>query len=441
MSAPVRPEREQPVDLDQASPELVAAIAGASNFDELNAILTRLTRLLSPMLAPGTRGHKLYARDVDRALAALPRRLGLADRPAPIRDNSNVCIIATEFYDVGGHSRVVADITRLIGGDRVSIILTDIYRNRAYRNLLGHRLAGIGIESRAVMLLKSPTVLDRTIELYSILSAIRPSRIFLLNHHMDACAIVGALPFRDVAEFVHHADYEPALGATLPFAAHADLVLRAYAHCHAAGLSPVYASMALPPLPAAVASAETRLTFATSGHATKFLQSSAFAWKDWVVAALAGNEAQFIHIGAADDALKQTIAAALEAAGVSRERYVFVGPVRSVGAELKARGVSVYVASAPEGGARACLEALFAGVPVVVPYDPSRPPLIGFTSPLPGWTRIDAPTEMPGAVQRSLALRPRLASPAFQAELEREVGRFGRYVAGERLERPAPLTS
>jgi len=431
------------LDLDYQCPDVTDEIVRARTHDELDAVLTRVTRLYGVVQAAGGRGRKLYARALDHAVAALPRRLGLADRPAPVRDNSNVCVILTEVYEVGGHTRVAADITRLIGANKVNVILTDIYRNRPYRALLQHSLGALGFNYRASLLLKSPSILDRTVELYSILSAIRPSRILLLNHHWDVCAILATLPFRDVTEFIHHTDYEASLGATLPYARHVDLTFRTHRHCQAAGLSPTYASVPVGLSPQADRTEEQAVglrTLATSGHFTKYLQPAAFSWGDWVVGALRGNDAQFIHIGPVNDTLTGMISTALRAAGIAPERYVFTGPVKSVAEELVARNVDVYVCSAPEGGNRATFEALAAGFPVVVPYDPNCPPLLGFTSPTAGWIRVDAPAELAGALERSLDAIPYLRSPAFQADLDAELGRFGRYVAGEPLD-PVPTVT
>nr|QQZ51403.1 hypothetical protein JKL49_10490 [Phenylobacterium glaciei] len=177
-------------------------------------------------------------------------------------------MIATQLYGVGGHSKVVADITRLIGAEKVSLILTDLYGNIAYRRLIGEDMAARGYHCRALLALKAPSVLDRTIELYRLLCAIKPTRIFLLHHHMDVCAVAATYPFRHVTEFVHHADHLPSLGATVRYSAHVDLTYTCHLACREAGLPAIYAAMTLPDLKTSKAAAKEssgRLRVATCG--------------------------------------------------------------------------------------------------------------------------------------------------------------------------------
>lgn len=434
---------EIPSDLNLEASDAVAAILRARTADELNEILVGLVRSGGGFLSPDVRGRKLYAREFDQAVAQLPRRLGLEDRPATETGDDNVVLIATEFYEVGGHTRVAADIARLVGRENLTVVLTDIYqRNRLQRHGVRGFVNGVDIPSRAFLALRSPTMVDRIHELYNILSAIRPSRIFLLNHHVDVCAVAGSYPFRDVVDFVHHADYQPCLGATLPYARHADLTFWAHLCCKANVAHPVYAAMTQspetgPPEAGAALTPGRGVLLATCGHFTKYLQPGTYAWTDWVLGALADPRARFVHIGPAKAEMVASMQAALAEAGVSADRYEFIGATPNLRAELIARGVDVYVSSAPESGERANIEALSAGIPVVLPRDPSCPPLIHFMSPLPGWFDAARPADLPAVIAQSLAFKPELATAAFRARFEREAVRFERYVAGE----PSPEIS
>ena len=82
------------------------------------------------------------------------------------------------FYGTGGHSRVAADIiTRLGERQKPVLINTDVYKERAYRMLLNDANNNSGLGERACLRLSAETNVEKAIELYMMLTAIRPSRI------------------------------------------------------------------------------------------------------------------------------------------------------------------------------------------------------------------------------------------------------------------------
>jgi hypothetical protein len=427
---------------EQRSPELASALLSARTSEELAPHLGKLYRMISPILAPGAAGNTLYTRDLDDAVPHINRIIGLPDKAATqSRSNQNVCIVATQFADVGGHTRVAADIARLVGGDHVTVILTDIYRNTPYRVALQGEGPAKGFESRAFLVLKAPTLIERTIELYSVLCAINPTRIVLLHNHMDICAVAGTYPYRAITDFFHHCDHEPCLGATIAYSQHVDPTYCVHLCCQSAGLSPIYSSMTvadLQPELAARRPTSGRLLFATCGHLAKYRLPGRYPWSDWVVACLAGRDAEFVHIGPVDDAFRDETYLALDAAGIARDRYVFAGVRPSLRAELATRGVDIYVSSAPENGGKAIHEALGSRIPVIVPADPDRPPLYRFALPLSGWVEVREPSGIAAAVDCCPELRAKMATPEYTQELEGELGRFKAYVAEEPLAEAPP---
>lgn len=426
------------------TPSLTAEILAARTPEALDPVLSRLTQSRAALGAPTVRGHKLFVRGLDETIPHIASTLQLRDRQGE-KSNDNVCVIATQLYGVGGHSKVVADITRLIGGEQVSLILTDLYGDIAYRRLIGEDLAARGYHCRTLLALKAPSVLDRTVELYRVLCAIQPTRIFLLHHHMDVCAVAATYPFRDVTEFVHHADHLPCLGATVPYSAHVDLTYTCHPICAAAGLNPVYSGMTLPDITIVqnVTKAGGPLVFGTCGNIGKYRREgreSRFRWVDWVIPALRAPDSKFIHIGPVDPALEQEVRQGLAEAGLNPQRYIFVGPTPNLQAALIAHQVDVYVSSYPEGGGRATLEAMAAGVPAVAPSEAEMGPLVQYSSPLSGWALVYDPADLPGAISDALGRRDAMGGAAYRATIQAELERFERYVAGEPLgPPPAPL--
>jgi hypothetical protein len=418
------------VAFEYENPELERALEAARSFDQLEDVFQRLSRLVPSFVDPAIRGRQMFAHGLDRLVPVVARRLGLADVPGT-RGNENVCIVATRFYTTGGHSKVAADISRLVGRSRTTIVFTDLYRQLKHRSLIGEDVGASPYQRRATVLLSAPTMIEKTVELYMALAAIRPTRIFLMCNHMDLVAVAGVWPFRDVVEFVHHADHMPVIGATLPFSAHADLTYMCHEHCKQAGAPARYVGMTntkAEPSGAARPASAGGLRFATCGALHKFRQAARHRWADFVIAALRNGGAEFLHIGQADETFRNEMQAALSSAGLDPDLYRFTGSVPDLKQALIDNGVDVYVASYPDTGARAILDAMMAGLAPVVPVPGEIGGLLQFKVPLPHWVKIAGPDELPEAAERSLALSEQLRSPEGQAALREELDRFEDYV-------------
>ncbi|MCW5758302.1 MAG: hypothetical protein KIS90_00845 [Phenylobacterium sp.] len=158
------------------NPDLERRLASARTFDELEAALQEVTRLVPSFLAPGIYGRQVYCKGLD---AVIPTLLGKLRLPTIELEPSNadVCVLATRFYDTGGHSKVAADICAKLGAERVTIAFTDLYRQLKYRQQINEDRATSRFPRRALVLLNAQTLIEKIIELHAILSAMRPSRI------------------------------------------------------------------------------------------------------------------------------------------------------------------------------------------------------------------------------------------------------------------------
>jgi hypothetical protein len=410
------------------NPEIEQTLTRSNEFDDLEDALKRLAELVPDFLGPENRGRRMFCPGLDAAAPWLTRLLKLEDRPGE-RSNDNVCILATRFYGVGGHSKVASDISRLIGAERTTIVFTDLYRQLRPRDLV-HGGLDASYAHRALMLLSAPTMLEKMIELYNLLAALKPTRIFLMGNHMDMVAVAGAWPFRSIVDYIHHADHMPTLGATLPWAAHADLTYTCHLACEAAGLHPLYSAMSLGKL----AHAEPRRSpgaarrFATCGAMHKYRQPARHRWVDFVIPALRRPDAEFIHIGPFDEVFVAEVHGPLAEAGVDPDRYRFVGVLPDLRQALVEHETDVYLASYPDSGGRANLEAMAAGLAPIIPVAEDLPPLMHFDLPLESWVRITDPARMDAAIDRSLVLSAELGGPAPRRALAAEFNRFEAFV-------------
>lgn len=412
-------------------PELEQELAAATAVEDIEKAFAKVIDLPGDFRTPEVYGRALFAKGLDTLIPRLARRLKLKDAPRAAKSNDNVCILTTRIYQTGGHSRVAADLIERLQPAGAVVMMTDVYRHLRHWQLFSQPGNQSFLKERACVLLSSPMLVERVLEAYMILEAMRPSRIILMSHPMDIVAAIAAWPFRDVVEFVHHGDHVPSLGATLPFSAHVDVTYTCHLACREAGLNPAYAGMATSAVETAPPrSAAPGLRIATCGSIHKYRGAGRHVWTDYAVAALRRPDSELIHIGATDEAFQNEVRQALAAAAIPAERYVFAGYQPSLPAELAKRGADVYLSSYPETGGKANLEAMMAGVPAIVPIERGLPPLVEFRLPLPRWIPVAEPADLPGALTRAKAVGETLHTPEQAAALAREIGRFDDYAAG-----------
>lgn len=400
-------------------------LSDARTIEAVENALSKIVDLARDFRSPETYGRKLFSPGLDALVPRAARKLRLEDLPSA-KSNERVCILSTRFYATGGHSRVATDLIERLQPNGAVVIMTDIYRELRYNGVISGTTNRTFLNERSCLIASSAQLVERIIETYMMLAAIRPTRIVLMCHPMDMVAAVAAWPFRDVVDFIHHVDHVPCIGATVPYSAHIDVTYTCHLACRESGLSPIYAGMAAgtSSRTAPTVSGGKGLRIATCGSLHKFQKRGRYTWTDYAVAALRQPGAELVHIGPTDETFRNEVRRALKAAAISPQRYVFADFQPSLPAELARREVDVYLSSYPETGGKANLEAMAAGVPTIVPVDPDLPPLIEFRLPLPRWIRIGGPGEIPAALAKAASLRASFNDPDQVAALERELARF-----------------
>jgi hypothetical protein len=422
------------VDLNLDQPALEQEIRAARTLEAMEAAFVKVERLTATVQDPALYGRKLFTGGLDRVATYLAGALGLADAPR-LKSNDNVCILATQFYATGGHTRVARDFAAGLPPDKKPLlILTNGWGGKSlYRGLVKGGKLQSALGERALLLLSAPTLVEKTLELYMMLKAVNASRIVLICHPFDIVAIVASWPFRDVVELVHHADHVPALGASLPWSAHVDVTYTCHCACRASGLDAVYAGLTSPTVHTPTRLRDpTRLRLATCGDQRKYNGEALTTWTEYAVAAMRQPEAEMLHIGDMSAEFQQGIHDALSAAGLDPARYVFTGSVPSLPAALLEDQTDVYISSYPTPGGKANLEAMAVGTPVILPVDSGMPPLMHFRLPLAHYVEVHAPSEMTGAIASAIALGEQMRSPPAIELRDRELGRFAEFVAGRR---------
>ena len=421
------------LDLDLADlADLEQDCAAAQTTEAVEAVLQKIYKVTPRLRDPANFGRKLFTPGLDALIPLLAARLQLTD-VTQTKSNDRVCIVATRFYDTGGHTRVAQDIMAGLGPDRrATMIFTDLRGEIRYRVLFASRRLRSHLGEHACLILSAGSLTERIVELYMMLRAARPTRIMLMCHPFDPVAVIACWPFRDVVEFIHHVDHIPGFGASAPWSAHVDVTYACHLACRSYGLPAVYAGMTSPKTDApARAPTPGRLRFATCGDQHKFRGPGERAWTDYAAAILATPGAELFHIGPASDDFQQEVHGALSAAGIDPARYVFAGIKPSLPAALAELEIDIYFSSYPAGGGKAILEAMVAGVPVIIPADAGVPPLMQFDLPLKHYVKLSSPDEVSAAVAMALDLAREMRTPLELENRDREIGRFAAFVAGQ----------
>lgn len=355
----------------------------------------------------------LYYPGLDRCMRGLAAAVpDFAGPTSPTGRNS--LVVATELYQVGGHTRVVNDILR--EAEAPVLVLTDVLGT--LRKTPEH-LSWI-LDSHPevpVVVLSQATLWARARALAQLTQRLAPSSIVYLQHHQDPVAIVGTLGHRGSRKaLVHHCDVSPSLGNTLPELVHLDFTDEQAAVCaralqHEAPVLPLYVADA--PVKTFAPVQGRSFSVATAGTQIKYRREGDFALQGIARAVLQAIDGRFFHIGPLPADWADEVRAHLASQGLDGQRFVTLGPVASVWQTLAGLDAHVYLGSAPVAGGRGAIEAQGCGYPVVYHRVADRDSLLAvdsiYASPELAWGTLD---ELTTLLQ---GLPPRLPAAAARA--------------------------
>ena len=410
--------------VEPATREVDAAIAAG---DCEAALATIVKSVNQTYLQPGVKHRALYYPEFDRQLMQLAQVLGR--EPGTLRSGALgvPLIIATELYELGGHSRVLEDISHEL--HQPVLVLTDLFRTYHRDPSQLQRLQERFKHTQLLVLPDAP-LWDKCRMLRDLVLKLAPRSSFFVGHHQDPIPFVATLAQAGPRRlFLHHGDHNPSLGCTLDGLQHVDFTTSLHETCtENLGAAPVR-------LPLFVAD-QGRKPFAavrgrdysvvTSGHPAKFARHGAQALQSIVATALGVIEGRFFHIGPLDDAWVGEIRAHLAAQGIAPERFVTLGLVPSVWQALKALDAAVYIGSAPVSGGRAGVEAQGCGYPVLCFRGFDEGSLLAdyssYADPSLGWVDMAELSERLACVGDRHAALSNAARQFYDAEFSR--GRF-----------------
>lgn len=345
-----------------------------------------MTRLQAPPSvaapAPGEPDWDLQLRRLGRQrlahIGSLP-----ADPPLASAGRPRDVHLATQVYEIGGHTALIGDTVRARADADAYVIVT---------NLLDQNpppvpdviVARLGVHPDRVTVLQGPSIADRFDQLAARLATLEPDVLFLFHHPQDplACLIAQSeLAHRIV--LMHHADATPSFGLSLPGVTVVDFSPSALSRTRSLGIESVLLPLTVAdpgPRPAGFLR-RGRLVTASSGSAHKFTVPYEPNYVESIGLVLEATGGWHVHIGPLDDEARTAVAATLAARGVDADRFVYVRSAPSVAHALWEHACDVYLASFPIDGARTKVEVLASGTPYL--HHSRRPPSGGdpFTDP------------------------------------------------------------
>jgi hypothetical protein len=316
------------------------------------------------------------SRELDLACLAMGRELReVAPADAAAQRSDCIVFLVTHLAATGGHSRVLGDLIEAEPAGEYKILATNLFNKLDAEEVSGlYRSQGVSLEVAS-----DQDFADRVRWLQRRLAEIRPRKTYMLIHHFDSISVAAAQPDL-VGELVyfHNCDHSLALGVHIPHALHVDPHAKGFYNCRereGARGNVVW--------PLTVRDqghrvdrrflARGHLTTCTSGGFEKFEFKHfreqipyAYRYEDVVPYILQASGGTHIHIGKLSPPILSTIEEGMASLGIAPDRFIHVEFVPSLWKALLDLEIDVYVGSFPLGGGRAVIEAMGAGLPLII---------------------------------------------------------------------------
>jgi len=291
----------------------------------------------------------------------------LAPQQQAIKEDHDI-VILTEATVQGGHVELIRDIADA-SERKIVIVATNLYNGR--KDVV---LPALAKHKRVldVIALEQSDLLTKLRTVQSLIANPAAGRIIVMCHAHDVVAISAVAPVANkTVLFFHHCDHTPCLGCYLPHAEHIDLHNMAFDTCRRElGLNPGYICMtsrgdnirqqdslyAKPMFKSITCGGEHKLV--NFGYPIEYA--------DVVVELIRQRKGTHFHVGPLRDSFIDKIHHALDAAELPRDAFIHVGHVSGFREIIGALEIDLYVPTLPQAGGKALIDAMSAGLPVLV---------------------------------------------------------------------------
>jgi protein O-GlcNAc transferase len=356
-------------DFDVIMPEKIKEIKELFINKEFSEIMSQIQNIvLNTFRLDGYHDKALYLKEFDDILDGISKHLNLEADNIDLKINNKITIlIGSEFYNVGGHTRVSRELVNLT--DNVLVIVTDIY-NRCNEDVEYYRLFQNMFENVPVVLIPPGSILEKTQSLIMLLKNINPDRVILMNHHDDPIGVT-AIAQSGIPKkiYYHHADHNPALGATISKFMHVDstpyLASKCSKYCSSNYLPLMYDQKIFD-----VVKYNKDQNFNTicvgSSIKFNFKNSEEIDYYPKVISEIGSlTNGLHYHIGALADSEMTILREYYFNHGLDFERFKYLGAVSNIVEHILRVNNPLFIISFPTAGGMTFIEALSTGVPLI----------------------------------------------------------------------------
>lgn len=288
-----------------------------------------------------------------------------------VSNTDNIVIyIVSKLQASGGHTAVLADIIRLSPSSRSIVLVTGIGGITDHASIQ-HRFDS----AQNVSFEYAPRGkhIDKLDWLQRRILALKPSDVWLFNHHQDSVAIAAIQPDAGYRlHFYHHGDHHLCLGVHLDYADHIDIHPMGYHYCqdelnikNNRYLPMAVTDMGDRPESLPFKSGSDLVTCTAAGF-NKVEVPYFIQYVDVIPELLRASGGKHIHIGRLTPVALRRIRSGMRKLGLHDSAFIHIPFVTSVWKALHEHQVDLYITSFPYGGARTLIEVMGAGVPVAV---------------------------------------------------------------------------
>lgn len=328
-------------------------------------------------------GKVLNAPDLDYLCEQVGKQI--AANPSVVETSGDFCektcvYVVTKLQASGGHTRLLFNLIKAFPEYRHHVIATHLDSTselEAVRALgaLGHN---VSFEAAPI----SPSYLSKATYLKYAIETMRPEKVFLLAHHHDSVAIVGALAQSYARPyFLHHADHHQALGLHIKRFIHVDLHRPGLHHCtNTLGIDACYLPLTSDPIEVSKLfngqKSDVGCTTCTAARGNKIRPAYHIHYWEVIPQVLARTNGVHIHVGKLDIWIRGLVSLNLWKNKIPLNKFVYIPYAPSIIEILSKYNVGLYISSFPYAGALTIVEVMSAGVPIAV-HKHAITPLLG----------------------------------------------------------------
>jgi len=284
-------------------------------------------------------------------------------------NGSTIVHVVSRLQQSGGHSRLVQDFIRA-QPEKMHLILSTEVGGPSDIEFFTKLFAAV----KSVRFLVAPAgnFEVRLRWLQSTLLSSRPEHVYLFNHHQDSVAVAALVPELNIAgSFCHHGDHHLCLGVHLSHLTHIDFHPMGFHYCrHELGVVNQYLPLTFEDKQCVPF--ETDFTYggslvtATAARSNKVEIPYYVSYPETIPHLLKATGGRHVHIGRLTPWALYQIYKQMRRQGVPKDRFVYIEWTPSVWKALQEHKVDVYIASFPYGAGLTLIEAMGAGVPVIM---------------------------------------------------------------------------